>query len=264
MWCATCKNYKHPGTSHCHVCDNCVVGFDHHCIFLNTCVGHSNIRSFFTFLTFSVAALMDIFITSILLVDHYDSLGNIDTWVSENTALWVVFFVLLVASICILTMMRVPCLTARWVFDLFSLRRCFSERYLQIFGWSCLVTSAILLLVCYVVSAKNGLYTLPGIVLIVASLPLLLWLLGFWLLHACFICNGAGTKATFILVRSQQDSANVTWTDVTWSALTGSKHINNCCAFWCNARKQPLDFSKTLRYYVKRELSDLLRDEIFA
>lgn len=34
--CETCHTYRPPRTSHCRLCDNCVLGTDHHCTFLNT------------------------------------------------------------------------------------------------------------------------------------------------------------------------------------------------------------------------------------
>jgi len=35
-----------PRTMHCYACDKCCEGFDHHCDFLQTCVGKQNYRQF--------------------------------------------------------------------------------------------------------------------------------------------------------------------------------------------------------------------------
>ena len=40
--CYYCQVRVHPTSKHCRACNKCVVGFDHHCIWLNNCVGERN------------------------------------------------------------------------------------------------------------------------------------------------------------------------------------------------------------------------------
>lgn len=48
--CSTCSVMRIPRSKHCSVCNHCVHGFDHHCIWLNICISVSNKRSFLLFL----------------------------------------------------------------------------------------------------------------------------------------------------------------------------------------------------------------------
>jgi|EP01049_Picozoa_sp_SAG25_P011554 hypothetical protein len=48
-WCNTCRLLRPPRSHHCRVCDICVVRFDHHCVWLNTCIAAKNLRWFLAF-----------------------------------------------------------------------------------------------------------------------------------------------------------------------------------------------------------------------
>ena len=50
--CETCQIMRPPGASHCSECDNCVMGFDHHCLFISNCVGKRNRKYFVLFLVY--------------------------------------------------------------------------------------------------------------------------------------------------------------------------------------------------------------------
>lgn len=42
----TCDWYVSKTTKHCKVCNRCTKDFDHHCIWLNNCIGYNNYTSF--------------------------------------------------------------------------------------------------------------------------------------------------------------------------------------------------------------------------
>ena len=48
--CPTCQLIKPPRSKHCSVCRQCVLRFDHHCVWINACVGEGNHRWFMGFL----------------------------------------------------------------------------------------------------------------------------------------------------------------------------------------------------------------------
>ncbi|KAJ4979411.1 hypothetical protein NE237_010191 [Protea cynaroides] len=53
-YCQKCSLFKPPRAHHCRVCRRCVLRMDHHCIWINNCVGHANYKVFLVFVTYAV------------------------------------------------------------------------------------------------------------------------------------------------------------------------------------------------------------------
>jgi hypothetical protein len=45
-FCQKCQIWRPPRAHHCSVCERCILQFDHHCVWLNQCIGFYNYRNF--------------------------------------------------------------------------------------------------------------------------------------------------------------------------------------------------------------------------
>ncbi|KAL3523490.1 hypothetical protein ACH5RR_016324 [Cinchona calisaya] len=54
--CDKCSAHKPPRAHHCRVCRRCILRMDHHCVWINNCVGHRNYKSFVVLVFYATIA----------------------------------------------------------------------------------------------------------------------------------------------------------------------------------------------------------------
>ena len=67
--CPDCKLIRTPRSRHCYFCERCVDRFDHHCPWVNNCIGKSNFAKFYLFVFLQTVYLISV-VTQIVFGKH--------------------------------------------------------------------------------------------------------------------------------------------------------------------------------------------------
>ncbi|KAI8991773.1 DHHC palmitoyltransferase-domain-containing protein [Mycotypha africana] len=77
-WCEACQVWKPDRAHHCRVCDACILRMDHHCPWVNGCVGIKNHRYYIQFLFYASLYASFVFLTSIIIFIQSRGLATFD------------------------------------------------------------------------------------------------------------------------------------------------------------------------------------------
>ncbi|ODQ64931.1 zf-DHHC-domain-containing protein, partial [Nadsonia fulvescens var. elongata DSM 6958] len=100
-YCETCLIWRPPRASHCSNCNNCVDFHDHHCTWLNNCVGRRNYRYFFWFVTSATIACFLMTASSLYTVLKFRALNHLSLAVAlrQTHMMSVAFFLVLYGAL---------------------------------------------------------------------------------------------------------------------------------------------------------------------
>jgi len=80
--CPMCNFKRPPRANHCHACNKCVMRLEHHCPWINNCIGYNNFKSYFLMLFYLSLSGIYYTVTLIYLVFFdYDTAINIPRFI---------------------------------------------------------------------------------------------------------------------------------------------------------------------------------------
>lgn len=100
LYCDICRSYVQLSSRHCRTCSRCVSGFDHHCIWVNNCVGENNYRIFVCMIV-STLVSMSVFVASACVLWAEHLYGN---FILEMGFVWATAIIVIVFDILILNL----------------------------------------------------------------------------------------------------------------------------------------------------------------
>ena len=136
--CPDCKIIRTQRSRHCNICNRCVERFDHHCPYINNCVGHRNHVYFLLFVIFIVVNIAFHLLLTIWSLVEFVEEGNqfpeIFKWVHlshwDDTIYLIFYFTSVCINLGLGLFFIVPTLLLLWVHSWnFFLNMTTNERY---------------------------------------------------------------------------------------------------------------------------------------